>query len=348
MRLRLVILFITSIVITSTVSAKKTVEYIRNDNLTVVKPDYIGNPFIGNKFVRDTVEKRKDSFGRILKWKFSSNPQAKEKKQDTFRLKTITDTSFLHSTNNVMVWFGHSSFYVRINGVTLMLDPVFYNIPMNKRLAKIPCNPQDVKVDYVLLSHNHRDHFDRKSVKQLVVNNSQLQVITPLRLGSEHIQKITPHYIGMGWYQKYNLKNNVEVIFLPAQHWTRSGVNDQNTTLWGSYIIKTPEVTIYFAGDTGWGEHFENIAGIFPDIDYAIMPIGAYSPRWFMAKEHINPQEVVAAAKILNAKKIIPMHYATFSLSDEPIGEPQRLFLEYCKQENMNGLTPDVGEVIEF
>ncbi len=319
--------------------------YLYNPDLPIIKPGWKGNLLIDGKFVNNTAIK-KPSFLSILKWKMGEGPKREEKK-DTFRLKVIQNSSFIDSRDDVIVWLGHSFFLIRISGVTFITDPCFTDMFFIKRLASLPCAAEKLKgVDYLLISHNHRDHADKKSIKNILKNNPNSKTIVPLKTGGI-LNKFTKNIIEMGWYQKYQA-GNTEVYFLPARHWTKRGLGDYNKSLWGSFLLKGKGKVIYFAGDTGWDSHFEEAAKLFPQIDYAILPIGAYQPQWLMKQAHISPAEVVEASKSLNAKNTIPMHYGTYKLSDEPVGEPVKKFTELCAENNVMAIIPDIGQEIKI
>ena len=120
----------------------------------------------------------------------------------------------------------------------------------------------------------------------------------------------------------------LEITYLPAAHWHRRGLTDLNQVLWGSFMIRVQDKLIYFAGDTAYAEHFETIEARFGPVDIALMPIGAYKPAYMMAKSHVNPHEAAKAANVLRAGHVVPMHYGTFDLSDEPASEPLRQLTE--------------------
>jgi L-ascorbate metabolism protein UlaG (beta-lactamase superfamily) len=205
-------------------------------------------------------------------------------------------------------------------------------MPLLKRLSGLPCDVSELKgIDYVIISHNHRDHFDNKSLKEIFNNNPNSLALVPLRTG-KLIEKLSGKYEEAGWYQQLSTNEKIKIYFMPSHHWCRRELSDNNKMLWGSFIIQSDTTTIYFAGDTKYDTHFEEISKFFPKIDYALMPIGAYMPPYIMKAAHMSPQEAVEAANKLKTKNFVPMHYATYDLSDEPIGEPLR-FLKKLKEE---------------
>ncbi len=300
------------------------ITYISNPSLHNIRSDWKGNILLGNRFSNNGTEENY-SFYTILKWKLGKNPQKAEKKKDTFRIETIKTTDFVNSKKDMIVWFGHSSFFIRINGIVILTDPAYYNIPFVKRLASMPCNPTQIKgVNYVLVSHNHRDHLDIHSIEDIFKANPDAKALIPLRMDKQ-IKHYTKNIEEAGWYQQYTTSDKIKIFLMPAHHWCRRGLFDHNKALWGSFIIQTDSTTIYFAGDTKFDTHFEEIAKLFPKIDYALIPVGAYKPKFIMEKAHISPWEAVDVIKILKAKVFVPMHYGTYDLSDEPIGEPVRV-----------------------
>jgi L-ascorbate metabolism protein UlaG (beta-lactamase superfamily) len=219
---------------------------------------------------------------------------------------------------------GHSSFLIHINGVRLISDPCFFNLLSKKRKVALPCSINDLKpIHYLLISHDHRDHFDTKSVEILVENNPEMEAL--ISLGGSRLFKQFKNIKKQeaGWYQEYHLTDELRVVFLPAKHWGRRGSNDFNKTLWGSFLIITHNIKIFFAGDTAYNEKmFKEIRELFGNIDICMLPIGAYSPAFIMKPAHLNPEEAVQAFLDLGGKWFIPMHYGTYDLSDEPMGEP--------------------------
>lgn len=288
----------------------------------------------------------------ILKWKSSPNPYAAQKKQDTWRPKVVKDDSFLHHTHDTKVWLGHASFFFRLNGLNIIVDPVFGKLtPFTARFSELPVSPERfTKLDLILVTHDHRDHCDESSLKLLLRNNPNATVVTGL--GMKKVigpwakgQKI----VEMDWHQQVacpfgdSQSLGIRITYLPTRHWCRRWLTDMNVRLWGAFVLETPDTTIYFGGDSGYGHHFAQAKNLFPKIDFAFLGIGAFAPVWFMKSNHMSPSDAWQAFHDLGAAKLVPMHYGTFDLSDEPIGEPERLLREIEKgSEKVDFLT--IGE----
>ncbi|WP_242927006.1 MBL fold metallo-hydrolase [Pontibacter vulgaris] len=326
---------------------KNHIRHIKNDKLPVIKPDYRGNKTQNGRFF-NVNKLYEPELGNVLRWKFSANPQRDEKKFDTYVPATISNCDFIHAEEDMIVWLGHASFFIRFGGVTFLTDPIFYDLPMMKRRTSLPCAPEKLKnIDFLLLSHAHRDHLDKKSIQKVYEHNPQIKSLVPLQAGSllRSIERHLP-YQEAGWYQRFDLTpDHVEIYFLPASHWHRRGLNDMNKVLWGSFLLKTQNQTLYFAGDTALDSHFEEIEALFGPVDVCIMPVGAYKPSFLMQQSHLNPNEAVKAFNILRGGTFIPMHYGTFDLSDEPAGEPVRLLQKIAAAGLLQGLQlPAIGE----
>ncbi len=234
----------------------------------------------------------------------------------------------------------------------MVTDPCFEDLPFIKRLVPLPCDPDNIKnVDFILLSHGHRDHLDIKSLKRLYSNNINLKAIVPLKIGNL-IKEINEkaEITEFAWYQCLQINEDIKIIFMPAVHWHKRGLNDFNKMLWGSFMIQYQGLNIFFAGDTAFSSFFKEIKNLFGEIDYCILPIGAYKPQSMMKASHMCPQEAVQAFNILGGKKFIPMHYGTYDVSDEPLGEPIQLLRKLYNQGKINGnlCDLDVGEVLEI
>ncbi|SDH45631.1 L-ascorbate metabolism protein UlaG, beta-lactamase superfamily [Chitinophaga filiformis] len=316
-------------------------EYVFNPDLPGMQLpfDWKGTPVDENGKFMNHEFPHQYSFSEFLKWRLQRNPQKAEKKADRWIPDIVYNEDFLHSGKDCIVWFGHASFFIRLAGVNILIDPVFYDIPLFKRRTPFPIDPAKLKgLDYILMSHNHLDHCDKRSLNLLAANNPQAVYLTGLKMesllekltGSEQIQEA-------GWYQQYHTEARIKVFFLPARHWSKRGLRDLNSQLWGAFVIQGDGKTIYFAADSGYGSHFEDVGRIFPHIDYCIVGIGAYKPAFFMSQSHISPQDAVKAANDMHAKVMIPMHYGTFDLSDEPLSDPFNTLKELEKQGAIQG-----------
>lgn len=265
--------------------------------------------------------------GQLLKWQWSANPQKQEKKEETWRLQPAAQSEWLHDGRDCIVWLGHNTFFFRLGDVTLLTDPVLGDVSFFlPRAVPFPVAPSHLTgIDYLLLSHDHRDHCDQPSLQRMAELNPQAQYLTGLNMAPllGQLSKAPVRVQEAGWYQQYNTEQaGLSVYFLPSRHWSRRGLSDTNERLWGAYVIQGAGKTIYFSGDTGYGSHFKEAAGLFPKIDYCLMGVGAYKPEWFMHSSHMSPASAVLASDELKATHLIPMHYGTFDLSDEPLSDP--------------------------
>ncbi|GAB3510896.1 MBL fold metallo-hydrolase [Emticicia fontis] len=291
-----------------------------------------------------------DSFRDVLRWQFTKNPQKTEKKTDKWRAEVLQNQGFLESKKDCIVWLGHASFFIRLAGITLLIDPVLFNVSLIKRQSALPVQPEDLRnLDYILVSHDHRDHCDEKSLRLLAKNNPDTTYLTSL--GVDGLIKTftqSNKIQAAGWYQQYKTDDAIKVYYVPSRHWGRRFLTDTNVRLWGGYVIQGAGKTIYFSGDSGYGGHFEDVGKIFPNIDYCIIGVGAYKPEFFMGQSHVSPTNAVKAFHDMHAKVMIPMHYGTFDLSDEPMGDPLRVLHKLEEQGEIKGdlKALRVGEVL--
>ena len=321
-------------------------QFIKNNDLETIKEGWKGNVKIGNEYTNGETRDKQTMPLDVMKWKFSKNPQAEEKKKDTFRLKVIKNTNFLTSKEDMIVWLGHATFFIRINGKTILTDPVLNDVSFIKRLTGVACDVEDLKeIDYILLSHGHRDHFDKKTLKVIFKNNPNIEALIPMELNS-FFDKNNIKNQQAGWYQKYNTAEGLEIYFMPAKHWNRRGLLDFNRNLWGSFVLKTAAKTIYFSGDTAYGNHFTETSTFFNKIDYCLLSVGAYKPEIIMKDAHMNPTEARQTFQDLKGTTFIPMHFGTYDLSDEPIGEPKRILEKETDKYNIKFL--DIGGPLEI
>lgn len=264
-------------------------------------------------------------FSDVLRWQLQRNPFKKSKKAEVWNPDVLTDDSWLAGSDDVLVWLGHSTFYIRLNGIQLLTDPVFFDILSVKRQSALPVDVRRfTNLDYILLSHDHRDHLDEKSLKLLATQNPDVTYLAGLGM-KELIRRFTmsDKIEEAGWYQQYTMSDQpVRITFVPSRHWAKRGLTDTNQRLWGGFVMEGPTTRILFGGDSGYDAHYRQLGAIFGALDYAILGIGAYEPAWFMAPNHQSPADALNAFTDLNATRFIPMHYSTFDLSDEPLSQP--------------------------
>jgi L-ascorbate metabolism protein UlaG (beta-lactamase superfamily) len=230
------------------------------------------------------------------------------------------DYNYLRDTNNTSISFaGHASIIIKMNGETIFADPFFSG------RALIIGKDVEIKFDFdkapehpvVLISHNHYDHLDTASIEELIKKDAVF--IVPLKLKDFFTDLGAREVYELDWWGSVRL-GEITYTLLPAQHWSRRFGQGTNETLWGSFLIQGAK-TIYFSGDTGYFRGFEEFGKKYA-IDYALIGVGAYEPRWFMHYMHMNVAEFFLAAAELNAKTAIPMHFGVISLSDEPLVYP--------------------------
>jgi len=305
--------------------------YLSGNNSTSVPAGWPGNTvdqkgrFMDehNPFLPKTLD--------LLRWQLGSNQFEAEKRSDRYKLEVKDPTDFLASNEDGIIWLGHASFYIRLNGVGMLTDPVFGEpFPINRFVA-VPSPLDSIRhVDYVLLSHDHRDHMDETTLRAVAVRFPNAAFLGGLR--SEDVLSewttSTNSVATAGWFQKFATRNEaVGIYFLPVRHWSRRSLFDTNWRLWGGYVIQSEKATIYFGGDSGYGQHYRETAELFPNIDFFLIGIGAYEPRWFMEPNHNNPSYAIKAFQDAGAQTLVPMHYGTFDLSDEPPGQPLKYLL---------------------
>jgi N-acyl-phosphatidylethanolamine-hydrolysing phospholipase D len=267
-------------------------------------------------------------------------------------------------TQNNMIqytWFGHSTFLCQIGGFNILTDPVFSEraSPVQfagpARIRPIPCTIEQLPpIDIIIISHNHYDHLDYSTVLQLYEHHKTATFYVPLKLKQWFIHCIPEiqNVIEMDWWETHTHKGikqgQVDITFLPVQHWSLRSGTDRNCTLWGGWgLVYKPtdnslqNRVLFHCGDTGYNEHCfkvigERFSSINGGIDLAMIPIGAYEPRFVLYPQHVNPEESVIIAKEIQAKRSVGMHWGTFILTCEPIMEPKEKLQELVKNEEPN------------
>tara|TARA_B100000530_G_scaffold226975_1_gene146401 strand:+ start:93 stop:1073 length:981 start_codon:yes stop_codon:yes gene_type:complete len=291
------------------------------------------------------------SFKDLLEWSTSDV----DTKIDFIELSDDWKDLNLEADNNYAIWIGHSTFLIKKNGYTILTDPVFSEraSPLKnigpKRLIPpaIPLNELP-SIDYITVSHNHYDHLDIASLKELYLINPETIFLVPAGDSKLLRRKGIKNVFEYEWWESYKI-NDLEITFTPVQHWSKRGLFDRNKSLWGGWFFKFNDFSIYHAGDTGYSDDFKNTRLKLGSPKYAFIPIGAYDPEWFMAESHVNPEDAVQIMLDLDAEKSFAMHWATFKLTDEDTLEPKARLNEALKNKNINNFSaPAPGKIIRF
>jgi L-ascorbate metabolism protein UlaG (beta-lactamase superfamily) len=287
----------------------------------------------------------------------------RKKRQPENKLDWVAqDTPLVMSHDPLVTWIGHATFLIQVGGLNVLTDPIFGNaspffprlLPPGIALAQLP------PIDIVLISHNHRDHCDLRSLHALQKSHPHMHLMVAAGDKKWLLKKGFKQVDEFEWWQTHT-RGAVEFTFLPAHHWSAQGVFDRNRSLWGSWMISSPihveesaksssRNTIYFAGDTSYSDHFNHIAKEHPHIDVALMPIAPEFPHPSMRKSHMDSHQAVQAFVDLKAATFVPMHWGTFAFgTDTFLGPIERLQRAWRMQEllaHKNLIIPKVGQRI--
>ncbi|WP_392559603.1 MBL fold metallo-hydrolase [Orbus mooreae] len=254
-------------------------------------------------------------------------------------------------------WLGHATALIKIKHKTILTDPVFSErvSPVSftgpKRRTPCACSIDELPhIDIIVISHNHYDHLDHASIRQLIKRFPSVTILVPLGLKAKLLHWGAQQVFELDWWQDITI-DEVVLSAVPAKHWSRRTISDTNRTLWCGWIIEYNQRCIYFVGDTGYSSEFSEIKVNFPHIDIALIPIGSYAPRWFMANQHIDPQQALQLFHDVGCKRAIAIHWGAFELADDPLDEPPRLLrqlVEHDQITNMDFLVIKIGNYVQI
>jgi L-ascorbate metabolism protein UlaG (beta-lactamase superfamily) len=271
------------------------------------------------------------SFSNLLKWQFGSDAKAAWPK---VAASPYADTppSRVDTLRSSLI--GHASFLVQMNGLNILIDPVYSDRASPVSFAGPKrVNPPGIAfdqlppIDVVLLTHAHYDHFDLATIGRLH-QKFKPRFICPL--GNDAVMASTiggrQNSTALDWGQNIEIGQGVKVHVVPSFHWSARSLTDRKKTLWASFVMTSPNTTLYHIGDTGYGDgrFSRDVGKQFGKIDLAHIPIGAYEPRWFMKEQHVNPEEAVQIFQDCKATRAIGHHWGTFQLTNEAIEQPPK------------------------
>ncbi|RJS92410.1 MBL fold metallo-hydrolase [Salinisphaera sp. Q1T1-3] len=260
-----------------------------------------------------------------------------------------------------VTWIGHATALIQTDGCNLLTDPVYARtVNPIPGLGPARVHPPGIAwadlppIDIVVISHAHYDHLDSATVRRLVDTHDPL-FVAGLGLHGWLARRGARRIVTLDWWQGHDVPGNathtpIRLTAVPAQHWSRRSLGDRNRVLWAGYMIETDTTRLYFAGDTGFrAELFRDIAAHTGQPDLALLPIGAYEPRRFMARQHMNPDEAVQAHELLGARRSMAIHFGTFRLTDEDRAQPAIDLVAALQQHEVPDsqfVVPDFGQTV--
>lgn len=311
-------------------------------------------PLIKGKKYLNTEPTKAADFTKIRPIFISYLSRPKEAKWVDLQIPVNNFDLNLNHKNDGISWLGHSSLFLQLGEVKILMDPVFSERVSfvqwagPKRVHKSPVdlsNIKEIQIDVLILSHDHYDHMDYLSIKKLSNNISRFIVPKGVKailiswgINSQCISELS-------WWEKTEYKD-LEITATPARHFSGRGIHNRDQTLWSSYVIKNQRKKIYFCGDSGYTQWFKEIGKRMGPFDLSLMPIGAYSEYW--QDIHTNPEEALMGHLELNANQCLPIHWATFDLALHSWKEPIVRFIDFAEKKNIEVLNPQIGEFINF
>lgn len=287
-----------------------------------------------------------------LAYTFFTTKVVNGRPKDDLQIDKLDSTTVANYTGKArMVWFGHSSFLLQIDGLNVLIDPMFSKVaaphPLlggNRFNENFPLDIEKLpQIDAVIFSHDHYDHLDYETVNK--IKDKTRHFFTPLGVGT-HLEawgiqssKITE----LDWWQDVKFET-LTLVCTPAQHFSGRKLNTNQSTLWSSWVIQSQSDNIYFSGDSGYATHFTEIGKKYGPFDLALMECGQYNEMW--PDIHMTPEETAQAGLDVQAKKIIPIHWAGFKLALHDWTDPIKRVKAKALELNIDIITPKIGQEI--
>jgi L-ascorbate metabolism protein UlaG (beta-lactamase superfamily) len=299
-------------------------------------------------------------FKDLLRWVTNRDPGEWLPKRDAASVRQTTPEARIEKTRITFV--NHATMLIQTEGINIITDPVWSDVagvfdlvgakrvrPAGAPFEKLP------QIDLILLSHNHYDHLDIGTMKRLA-ERFKPTIIVPLGVKAYLEREGIGNVIELDWWNEVPFtyaNKTLHIHCVPAQHFSGRGVSDRNKSLWCGFVVQSAQTedAIYFAGDSGYGDHFKRIGEKFTNIKCAMIPIGAFRPKWFMSPVHISPEEAVKVHQDVHSRLSIGMHFGTFPLADDGEHEPVEELQKSLKQASVESSAfraLDLGEWIDF
>lgn len=301
------------------------------------------------KFQNLHPEKEKKGFWSYLGLMFADDKAAKWPSK--VALKKLERRKTERSIKPKITFINHATFLIQVDNINILTDPVFSKrvSPFNwigpKRVIDPGIPKEELpKIDLILISHDHYDHLDYDSI-QYFKNRDNPKIYAGLEVG-----KINKNFavIEMKWWEEI-IEKDYLIAFTPSQHFSGRGFSDRYESLWGGFYFKSKHLSFYFAGDSGYSDHFKQVYDRYGSADLALLPIGAYEPRWFAKYLHMNPEDAMKAHSDLRPGLSLGMHWGTFQLTYEPRMEPVQLIKKLSKEKKiLNFKVLEFGEELEL
>ncbi|PQJ16741.1 MBL fold metallo-hydrolase [Aureicoccus marinus] len=323
-------------------SAEQKKEYAKTDN-------HNGDNFLNIDGV--TADMARGDMWKAMKGMLRSIPNTRP--ASPLPVQSIDSTDIAQYSGEArLVWFGHSTFLLQLQGKNILIDPMFGQVPAphpwldGKRFGKLPIEIKKLpQIDAVLLSHDHYDHLDHLSI--LLIKDKVKHFFTPLGLGN-HLQRwgVSKEDITeLNWSEEVNFEG---LLFAstPSQHFSGRGFSDRDQTLWTSWVIQSESENIFFSGDSGYADHFKSIGEKYGPFDFALMECGQYNTLWPVV--HMFPEETAQAGIDVKAKRVMPIHWGAFKLAQHTWTDPVERFKAKAEELQLEYVVPEIGQITQI